>query len=51
MARNAPIMKTDRARTELGWTPRYSSVEALQSVLDGLAAGQGVAGSPSLHPR
>lgn len=51
MARNAPIMKTDRIRTELGWTPRYSSIEALQSVLDGLAAGQGVAGSPPLHPR
>lgn len=51
MARNAPIMETGRARTELGWEPKYSSVEALKAVLDGLSGGKGVPASPTLRPR
>lgn len=44
-----PIMSTDRARSELGWTPRHSGAEALRAML--LGAGQR-AGSdlPPLRP-
>lgn len=34
-----PIMDTTHARTELGWTPRYSGKEALRTVLRGIATG------------
>lgn len=51
MARNAPIMRTDRARRELGWEPRHTSVEAIREVLDGMSAGSGVPASPKLKPR
>jgi nucleoside-diphosphate-sugar epimerase len=27
------VMDTTRARTELGWTPRYSALEALRDTL------------------
>lgn len=36
-----PILDTGRARAELGWTPRYTAVEALQELLAGLRAGAG----------
>lgn len=39
LAVQAPIMDTTRARTELGWTPRYSGRDALQTVLRGIAEG------------
>ncbi|HEY9473046.1 MAG TPA: NAD-dependent epimerase/dehydratase family protein [Mycobacteriales bacterium] len=44
-----PLMDVTRARTELGWTPRYSAVEALDDFLHGL---RGTAGMPTapLHP-
>jgi nucleoside-diphosphate-sugar epimerase len=29
------VMDTSRARTELGWTPRYSSREALRATVRG----------------
>jgi nucleoside-diphosphate-sugar epimerase len=51
MARNVPVMDTTRARTELGWVPRYSSLEAMQAVLDGLGEGDGTGASPVLRPR
>ncbi|MGY2124676.1 NAD-dependent epimerase/dehydratase family protein [Nocardia gipuzkoensis] len=36
-----PILDTGRARAELGWTPRFTAVEALQHLLAGLRAGAG----------
>jgi hypothetical protein len=36
MALGVPIMSTQRARTELGWTPRHSAADALLELLDGL---------------
>ena len=51
MAAGAPVMDTTRAREVLGWRPRKTSLESLQYVLDGMSAGNGVAGSPLLAPR
>lgn len=34
-----PIMDATRARTELGWSPRHSALEAIQAFLDGLREG------------
>jgi nucleoside-diphosphate-sugar epimerase len=36
-----PIMDAGRARTELGWSPRHTAVEAIRAFLDGLRAGAG----------
>jgi len=41
MALNVPVMDTTRARQELGWTPSYSSAEALLDLLEGLRSGAG----------
>jgi nucleoside-diphosphate-sugar epimerase len=41
-----PIMDTNRARTELGWSPRYSSREALEEFLGGLRDGAGMSTPP-----
>jgi len=41
MALNVPMMSSDRARAELGWEPHYSSVEALEELLEGLREGRG----------
>ncbi|HEX2235140.1 MAG TPA: NAD-dependent epimerase/dehydratase family protein [Actinomycetota bacterium] len=49
MGYRAPIMDTSRARTELGWTPKYSSIEALRELLAGLRAGAGYP-TPALEP-
>ncbi|MFJ5957498.1 NAD-dependent epimerase/dehydratase family protein [Paenarthrobacter sp. NPDC092416] len=51
MAAGAPIMDTARARELLGWTPKWSSLEALREILDGLGSGKGLQGSPPLTPR
>jgi nucleoside-diphosphate-sugar epimerase len=45
----APTMDTTRARTELGWTPRYSAGAALLDLLAGLRDGAGLA-TPALDP-
>lgn len=37
MGREVPLMDITRARTELGWTPAYSSGAALLELLDGFA--------------
>jgi UDP-glucose 4-epimerase len=37
-----PIMDTTRARTELGWSPRHSALDAVREFLDGLRAGAGM---------
>jgi UDP-glucose 4-epimerase len=44
-----PIMDTTRARTELGWSPRYGALDALAAFLEGLRAGEGMA-TPPLSP-
>ena len=51
MAAGAPVMDTGRARRLLGWEPKVSSVDAIAQLLDGMAAGEGVAPSPVLKPR
>ncbi|HVY95555.1 MAG TPA: NAD-dependent epimerase/dehydratase family protein, partial [Solirubrobacterales bacterium] len=50
MALGVPLMDSHRARTELGWRPRYSSLEALRELLDGLREGAGMP-TPTLDPR
>jgi nucleoside-diphosphate-sugar epimerase len=37
-----PVMSTERARTELGWAPRYSATEAIQAFLNGLRSNAGM---------
>jgi hypothetical protein len=44
-----PIMDVTRARDELGWTPRHSSLDAVREFLDGLRAGDGMR-TPPLSP-
>ncbi|MCQ1955588.1 NAD-dependent epimerase/dehydratase family protein [Arthrobacter sp. zg-Y826] len=51
LAAGVPVMDTTRAREELGWQPRRTSLESLKFVLDGMSTGDGVAGSPLLAPR
>ena len=50
LALAVPIMDTTRARSELGWTPRYSAREAVLDLLDGLREGAGIA-TPPLSPK
>ena len=42
---NVPIMSSERARRELGWSPAHSSIAALGELLTGLRLG---AGGPTL---
>ena len=51
MAAGAPIMDTVRAHELLGWTPRWSSLESLTELLDGMAAGKRRLASPPVTPR
>lgn len=44
-----PLMRTERARAELGWTPRYSGTDALRIAASGIAAGAG-GDTPPLEP-
>lgn len=44
-----PVLDTTRARTELGWAPRRTSVESLRELLDGMASGEG-GPTPPLAP-
>ncbi|GAB2959995.1 SDR family oxidoreductase [Nonomuraea fastidiosa] len=46
LALRIPLMKTDRARDVLGWTPRYSSYEAMQELFEGLREGAGMDTGP-----
>jgi UDP-glucose 4-epimerase len=39
MAVEGPIMDVTRARTELGWSPRWSAPDTVRDLLEGLAAG------------
>jgi UDP-glucose 4-epimerase len=45
-----PLMDTARARAELGWKPRYSSLEAISDFLGGLRDKAGM-DTPPLDPR
>jgi UDP-glucose 4-epimerase len=49
MGLGVPIMDSSRARSELEWTPRRSSAEALRELLSGMAKGEG-AKTPPLDP-
>jgi nucleoside-diphosphate-sugar epimerase len=49
MALAVPLMDTSRARTELGWTPRRSSGEALLELIEGMRERAGVE-TPPLAP-
>jgi ferritin-like metal-binding protein YciE/nucleoside-diphosphate-sugar epimerase len=49
MALNVPLMSSARARAELGWEPRYSAIEALEELLEGLREGEG-GETPPLEP-
>ncbi len=50
LSRQVPIMDTQRARTELGWAPRYSADETLLEMLEGLRSGSGL-DTPPLSPK
>ncbi|MGY6653868.1 NAD-dependent epimerase/dehydratase family protein [Amycolatopsis sp. TRM77291] len=41
-----PVMDCRRAREELGWTPRYSSEDAIEAFLKGLREGEGLPTEP-----
>jgi nucleoside-diphosphate-sugar epimerase len=49
LALSLPVMDTTRARTELGWAPRYSATEAVAEFLAGLTARAGLP-TPPLDP-
>jgi UDP-glucose 4-epimerase len=49
MALNVPVMDSTRAREELGWQPRHSSVEALRELLEGIRDRAGI-DTPPLAP-
>ncbi|HEU4735398.1 MAG TPA: DUF892 family protein [Solirubrobacterales bacterium] len=49
MALNVPLMSSKRARAELGWEPRHSSVDALEELLEGMREGHGER-TPPLEP-
>ncbi|MEZ2387946.1 NAD-dependent epimerase/dehydratase family protein [bacterium RCC_150] len=51
MAAGAPIMETAKARNLLEWAPRWSSLDALTQMFNGLGAGKGRKASPPLTPR
>ncbi len=44
-----PLMDVTRARTELGWSPRHSGVDALREFLEGFRTGSGMS-TPPLAP-
>ena len=49
MGLSVPIMDTARARDELGWEPRHSSIDAICEVLTGIAEAEGEP-TPPLEP-
>lgn len=49
LALGVPMMDTSRAREELGWEPRASSLEALDELLSGMRHAEG-APTPPLEP-
>jgi UDP-glucose 4-epimerase len=49
LALGVPMMDTTRARTELGWEPKVSSLDALEDLLQGMRHAEG-APTPPLEP-
>lgn len=49
MAMHLPVMDTTRARTELGWHPRHSGLDAVRAVVEGIDDGAGM-DTPPLKP-
>jgi UDP-glucose 4-epimerase len=49
LARRSPLLRTDRAREQLGWHPEHTAHDALRSLLEGIADGTG-APTPALAP-
>ena len=49
MGLGAPLMDTSRAREELGWSPKKSSIDAISELLEGLRASTGTE-TPPLAP-
>lgn len=50
LAMSCPLLATDRARDELDWRPKHSSVEALRELIAGMGRGAGTP-SPAMRPR
>src|SRR5699024_10082662 len=50
MATSVPLMDTTRAKTELGWQPSVSGVEALGELIDAMSSGEGRSSAP-MRPR
>lgn len=50
MARQLPIMRTDRVREVLGWSPEFGADQAVDDLLSGLAEGAHLP-SPPLSPQ
>ncbi|MBA2537789.1 MAG: NAD-dependent epimerase/dehydratase family protein [Actinobacteria bacterium] len=50
LALGTPLLDWARARTELGWAPKWSSTEALLDLLGGLRDGAGI-DTPPLSPK
>ncbi len=42
MALRLPLLDATRARTELGWRPRHTALDALREVIEGMSAGEGM---------
>lgn len=42
MVLTMPVMDVTRARTELGWQPRHTAVDALTELLEGLRTSAGM---------
>ncbi|GAA3834601.1 SDR family oxidoreductase [Sphaerisporangium flaviroseum] len=49
MALRIPLMDTTRARTELGWEPRHTAVQAIRDLIYGMRGGAGM-DTPPLRP-
>jgi UDP-glucose 4-epimerase len=49
LARRSPVLSSDRARRELGWTPRHTGHDAVRELLTGVAEEEG-ASTPALEP-
>jgi UDP-glucose 4-epimerase len=46
LALGAPLMDTQRAKTTLGWVPRYTASQAFMELVDGLGRGAGIETPP-----
>lgn len=46
MAASVPVLDTTRAERELDWRPRFTGVQALHAMVEGIAAGAGTASPP-----